>query len=59
MKCEEGRRGVQVHEDGSVSWIVSGVGDVEWHITVGPPTGDYEPVLPEQREWLRQHHDRP
>lgn len=51
-------RQVQLHEDGSVSYVVRGDGDVEWHVTVGPPSGEYEPVLPEQGEWLRRRRAR-
>lgn len=54
MSREQTRRSVEVHDDGSVSWTIDGDGDgdVEWRVTVGPPVGDYTPVLPEQREWL-------
>lgn len=48
------RRDVVLHDDGSLSYTVDRTGGGECRVTIGPPTGDYDPVFGEQAEWLRQ-----
>ena len=48
------RRDVVLHDDGSLSYTVDGSGGGECRVTIGPPSGEYEPVFAEQAEWLRR-----
>lgn len=47
---------VELDDNGSASWVIE-TDEVEWHVTVGMLEG-YEPVIPKQREWLKERRER-
>ena len=47
---------MELDDNGSASWVIE-TDEVEWHVTVGMLEG-YEPVIPKQREWLKERRER-
>lgn len=51
-------RDVVLHDDGSLSYTVH-FGSGECRVTIGSPRRGYEPVFPEQADWLRRRRGEP